>query len=245
MRRKRNMPKPILELKDVNTYYGMIHAVKGINMEIGKGEIVALIGSNGAGKSTTLNTIVGLLKPKKGQIIYEGKDITHCSASELVKLGICLSPEGREVFPDLSVQDNLKLGAFTRKDRVKIAQDYEKVYGLFPRLFERKTQVAKTLSGGEQQMLAIGRALMSDPKLLLLDEPSLGLSPTLVMLIFDLIKDIKKLGVTILLVEQNAKMALKTADRAYVLETGRITLEGTGKQLLTDDNVRKAYLGNI
>lgn len=239
------MPKPILELKDVNTYYGMIHAVKGIDMKIEKGEIVALIGSNGAGKSTTLNTIVGLLKPKKGQILYDGKDLAHCSAAEIVQMGICLSPEGREVFPDLSVQDNLKLGAFTRKDKVKIAQDYEKVYSLFPRLFERKTQVAKTLSGGEQQMLAIGRALMSDPKILLLDEPSLGLSPNLVMLIFDLIKDIKKLGVTILLVEQNAKMALKTADRAYVLETGKITLEGTGKQLLTDDNVRKAYLGNI
>ncbi len=239
------MSKPILELKDVNTYYGMIHAIKGINMEICKGEIVALIGSNGAGKSTTLNTIVGLLKPKKGQIFYEGKEITHNSAAEIVRMGICLSPEGREVFPDLSVQDNLKLGAFTRKDRVKIAQDYEKVYSLFPRLFERKTQIAKTLSGGEQQMLAIGRALMSDPKVLLLDEPSLGLSPNLVMLIFDLIKDIKKLGVTILLVEQNAKMALKTADRAYVLETGKISLEGTGKQLLTDDNVRKAYLGNI
>jgi len=239
------MLEPILELNEVSTFYGMIHAVKGINIKIGKGEIVALIGSNGAGKSTTLNTISGLLKPKKGQIIYNGKDIVHSSAADIVKMGICLSPEGREVFPDLSVQDNLKLGAFTRKDRVMIARDYEKVYSLFPRLYERKTQVAKTLSGGEQQMLAIGRSLMSDPKILLLDEPSLGLSPTLVMLIFKLIKDIKKLGVTILLVEQNAKMALKTADRAYVMETGRITLEGTGQQLLTDDNVRKAYLGNI
>lgn len=239
------MPKPILELKDVNTYYGMIHAVKGINMEVEKGEIVALIGSNGAGKSTTLNTIAGVLRPKKGQILYNGKNLATCPASDIVKMGVCLSPEGREVFPNLSVQDNLKLGAFTRKDHAKIAEDYEKVYSLFPRLSERKTQVAKTLSGGEQQMLAIGRALMGDPKLLLLDEPSLGLSPNLVMLIFDLIKDIKKLGVTILLVEQNAKMALKTADRAYVMETGRITLEGTGKALLTDDSVRKAYLGNI
>jgi branched-chain amino acid transport system ATP-binding protein len=239
------MPEPILRLEGVNTYYGMVHALKGISMEIGKGEIVALIGSNGAGKTTTMHTISGILKPKQGKIVYDGKDITQCSPSEIVKLGICLSPEGREVFPDLTVQDNLKLGAFTRKDRAKIAEDYDKVYGLFPRLFERKTQVAKTLSGGEQQMLAIGRALMGDPQVLLLDEPSLGLSPNLVMLIFDLVKDIKKLGVTILLVEQNAKMALKTADRAYVLETGRITLSGTGSDLLTDDNVRKAYLGNI
>jgi len=239
------MPDSILELKDVNTYYGMIHAVKGISMKINKGEIVALIGSNGSGKSTTLNTIAGLLKPKKGEIFYEGKTLHNSSAAEIVKRGICLSPEGREVFPEFSVQDNLRLGAFTRKDKAKILQDYEKVYSLFPRLAERKTQVAKTLSGGEQQMLAIGRALMSNPRVLLLDEPSLGLSPNLVMLIFDLIKDIKKLGVTILLVEQNAKMALKTADRAYVLETGRISLEGTGAQLLLDDNVRKAYLGNI
>ncbi len=239
------MPKPILELKGVNTYYGMIHAIKDINMEVEKGEIVALIGSNGAGKSTTMNTIAGVLKPKRGQILFNGKDLVTCPSPEIVKMGVCLSPEGREVFPSLSVQDNLKLGAFTRKDHAKITQDYEKVYSLFPRLAERKTQIAKTLSGGEQQMLAIGRALMSDPKLLLLDEPSLGLSPNLVMLIFDLIKDIKKLGVTILLVEQNAKMALKTADRAYVMETGRITLQGTGRALLTDDSVRKAYLGNI
>lgn len=239
------MSDKILELKNVNTYYGMIHAIKDINMEIHKGEIVALIGSNGAGKSTTLNTISGLLKPKKGQIFYEGNDITTASASEVVKLGICLSPEGREVFPNLSVQDNLKLGAFVRKDKAGIDKSYKEVFELFPRLKERKTQIAKTLSGGEQQMLAIGRALMANPKVLLLDEPSLGLSPNLVMLIFDLIKEIKSLGTTILLVEQNAKMALKTADRGYVLETGKISLEGEGKQLLTDDNVRKAYLGNI
>lgn len=239
------MSKPILQLKNVNTYYGMIHAINDINMEIYKGEIVALIGSNGAGKTTTLNTISGLLIPKKGQIIYDGQDITNTVASEIVKLGICLSPEGREVFPDLSVQDNLKLGTFVRKDKVGIIKSYDEVYSLFPRLKERKLQIAKTLSGGEQQMLAIGRALMANPKVLLLDEPSLGLSPNLVILIFDLIKKIKSLGTTILLVEQNAKMALKTADRGYVLETGRISLEGSGHDLLTDDNVRKAYLGNI
>ena len=239
------MSEKILELKGVNTYYGMIHAIKDINMEIYQGEIVALIGSNGAGKTTTLNTISGLLTPKKGQILYRGKDITNFSASEIVKLGICLSPEGREVFPDLTVQDNLKLGAFVRKDKDGIKKTYDEVYNLFPRLKERRTQIAKTLSGGEQQMLAIGRSLMADPKVLLLDEPSLGLSPNLVLLIFDLIKEIKSLGTTILLVEQNAKMALKTADRGYVLETGKISLEGTGHDLLTDDNVRKAYLGNI
>lgn len=239
------MSKKILELKDVNTYYGLIHATKNINMEIFTGETVALIGSNGAGKSTTLNTIVGLLKPKKGQIFFNGKDITHNTSAEIVKMGICLSPEGREVFPDLSVYDNLRLGTYTVKDKSVITNNFNKVYSLFPRLKEREKQVAKTLSGGEQQMLAIGRSLMSDPKVLLLDEPSLGLSPTLVMMIFQMIRDIKALGVTILLVEQNAKMALKHADRAYVLETGRISLEGTGKDLLKDDNVRKAYLGNI
>lgn len=239
------MSEKILELKGVNTYYGLIHAIKDINMEIYKGEIVALIGSNGAGKTTTLNTISGIIKPTKGQILYGNQDITNSSPSDIVKLGISLSPEGREVFPDLSVKDNLKLGAFVRKDKEGIKKSYEEVYSLFPRLKERRTQVAKTLSGGEQQMLAIGRSLMANPKVLLLDEPSLGLSPTLVKLIFDLIKDIKSLGTTILLVEQNAKMALKTADRGYVLETGRISLEGSGHDLLIDDNVRKAYLGNI
>lgn len=239
------MSEKILELKGVNTYYGLIHAIKDINMEIYKGEIVALIGSNGAGKTTTLNTISGIIKPTKGQILYGNQDITNSSPSDIVKLGISLSPEGREVFPDLSVKDNLKLGAFVRKDKDGIKKSYEDVYSLFPRLKERRTQVAKTLSGGEQQMLAIGRSLMANPKVLLLDEPSLGLSPTLVKLIFDLIKDIKSLGTTILLVEQNAKMALKTADRGYVLETGRISLEGSGHDLLIDDNVRKAYLGNI
>lgn len=239
------MSEKILELKGVNTYYGLIHAIKDINMEIYKGEIVALIGSNGAGKTTTLNTISGIIKPSKGKILYGNQDITNSSPSDIVKLGISLSPEGREVFPDLSVKDNLKLGAFVRKDKEGIKKSYEEVYSLFPRLKERRTQVAKTLSGGEQQMLAIGRSLMANPKVLLLDEPSLGLSPTLVKLIFDLIKDIKSLGTTILLVEQNAKMALKTADRGYVLETGRISLEGSGHDLLIDDNVRKAYLGNI
>jgi branched-chain amino acid transport system ATP-binding protein len=235
----------ILELKNIHTYYGNIHAIKGINIEVYEGEIVSLIGSNGAGKSTTMNTIAGLIKPSEGQIFYKGEDITQAPAHKIVNLGICLSPEGREVFPDLSVSDNLRLGAYIRRDKESIKKSYDEVYRLFPRLEERKTQIAKTLSGGEQQMLAIGRALMSDPDVLLLDEPSLGLSPNLVQMIFQLIKDIKGMGKTILLVEQNAKMAMKTSDRVYVLETGRITLQGDAKELLKNDDVRKAYLGNV
>lgn len=235
----------MLKMQNIHTYYDNIHALKGINLNINKGEIVTLIGSNGAGKTTTLGTITGLLKPKEGKILYNDEDITGVQPGQIVKKGISLSPEGREVFPQLTVFDNLKLGAYTRSDKKEIDTSYEMVYELFPRLFERKTQIAKTLSGGEQQMLAIGRALMSKPEILLLDEPSLGLSPNLVLLIFELIKDINKLGMTILLVEQNAKMALKVADRGYVLETGRIIIEGNAKDLLNDDRVKQAYLGNL
>ena len=233
----------MLSLESVNVYYDLIHAVKDVSLTVNQGEIVTLIGANGAGKSTTLQTIAGLLKAKSGRIVYEGIDITRSSVADLVRKGICLVPEGREVFPELSVEDNLRLGAYTRKDRKEIAESYSFVYSLFPRLSERKAQSAKTLSGGEQQMLAIGRALMSKPRLLLLDEPSLGLSPTLVETIFSLVKDINSRGVTILLIEQNAKMALKISDRGYVLETGRIVLEGTGRDLLADDEIQKAYLG--
>lgn len=235
----------LLKLENVNTYYDNIHALKGIDLVINKGEIVTLIGSNGAGKTTTLGTITGLLKPKIGSIFYKEENITGCVPANVVKKGISLSPEGREVFPQLSIYDNLKLGAFTRKDKKEINESFEMVYDIFPRLKERINQVAKTLSGGEQQMLAIGRALMSKPELLLLDEPSLGLSPNLVQLIFQLIKDINKRGVTILLVEQNAKMALAAADRGYVLETGKIIMEGNAKDLLNDENVKKAYLGKL
>jgi len=235
----------VLKLENIHTYYDNIHALKGINLTIEKGEIVTLIGSNGAGKTTTLGTITGLLKPKEGKVTYKDKDITSVAPYAIVKSGLSLSPEGREVFPQLSVYDNLRLGAYTRSNKKEIEESYEMVYNLFPRLEERKNQIAKTLSGGEQQMLAIGRALMSKPEILLLDEPSLGLSPNLVQLIFELIKDINKLGMTILLVEQNAKMALKVADRGYVLETGKIIIEGKASDLLNDDRVKQAYLGNL
>lgn len=235
----------MLKLKNIHTYYDNIHALKGIDIVINRGEIVTLIGSNGAGKTTTLGTITGLLKPKMGNIFYNDKDITDTAPGTIVKSGISLSPEGREVFPQMSVHDNLKLGAFTRKNKKEIEESYDMVYELFPRLKERTSQISKTLSGGEQQMLAIGRSLMAKPEVLLLDEPSLGLSPNLVQMIFNLIKDINKLGTTILLVEQNAKMALKVADRGYVLETGKITMEGDAKKLLNDENVKKAYLGNL
>lgn len=235
----------MLKLKNVHTYYDNIHALKGIDLVIKKGEIVTLIGSNGAGKTTTLGTITGLLKPKTGKIFYNDKEMTGIIPGEIVKRGISLSPEGREVFPQLSIHDNLRLGAYTRKNKKEIEESYDMVYELFPRLKERKNQVSKTLSGGEQQMLAIARALMAKPEVLLLDEPSLGLSPNLVLMIFQLIKDINKLGTTILLVEQNAKMALRVADRGYVLETGKIIMEGDAKKLLNDENVKKAYLGNL
>ena len=233
----------MLELKDVNVYYGAIHAIKGISLEVNQGEIVTLIGANGAGKSTTLRTISGLLKPKTGTITFEGQDIAGIRAHEIVRTGISQVPEGRRIFAEMSVMENLDLGAFTRKDKDGIKADIMHVFELFPRLEERKDQIAGTLSGGEQQMLAMGRALMSRPRLLLLDEPSMGLAPLLIKEIFNIIVDINKAGTTVLLVEQNANMALSIANRAYVLETGRITLAGDAKKLAASEDVRKAYLG--
>ncbi len=235
----------MLEVKNLHTYYGNIHALKGINLEVRQGEIVTLIGSNGAGKSTTLGTITGLLKATSGEVWFKGENITIESPALIVKKGISLSPEGREVFPAITVEDNLRLGAYTRKDKVEIRESYDKVYELFPRLYERKIQSAGTLSGGEQQMLAIGRALMSSPELLLLDEPSLGLAPNLVLMIFDLIVSINKQGITVLLVEQNANMALSIAHRGYVLETGKVTISDDAKILCNNDMVKKAYLGKV
>ena len=238
------MQKKMLEVIDLHTNYGSIEALKGINLEVYEDEIVTLIGSNGAGKSTTLSSITGIVPSASGQILVEGTDITKMKASDITKLGIGVSPEGREVFGGLSVQENLKIGAYTRKDKKEIAESFEMVYDLFPRLAERKKQSAGTLSGGEQQMLAIGRALMSKPKLLLLDEPSMGLAPNLVDLIFELIVRINKAGTTILLIEQNANMALQIADRGYVLETVKVTLSDDAKVLQANDDVRKAYLGS-
>ncbi|GMQ63183.1 ABC transporter ATP-binding protein [Vallitalea maricola] len=235
----------MLEVKGINTHYGNIHALKGIDLEVKQGEIVTLIGSNGAGKSTTMATITGLLKATSGEVWFKGENITNIAPSEIVKKGISLSPEGREVFPALSVEENLKLGAFTRTNKKEINDSYDRVYDLFPRLLERKKQIAGTLSGGEQQMLAIGRALMSMPQLLILDEPSLGLAPNLVLLIFDLIESINKQGVTVLLVEQNANMALSIADRGYVLETGKVTMTDDAQILCNNEAVRKAYLGSV
>ncbi|WP_304943287.1 ABC transporter ATP-binding protein [Vallitalea guaymasensis] len=235
----------MLEVKGINTHYGNIHALKGIDLEVKQGEIVTLIGSNGAGKSTTMATITGLLKATSGEVWFKGENITNIAPSEIVKKGISLSPEGREVFPALSVEENLKLGAFTRTNKKEINDSYDRVYDLFPRLLERKRQIAGTLSGGEQQMLAIGRALMSMPQLLILDEPSLGLAPNLVLMIFDLIESINKQGVTVLLVEQNANMALSIADRGYVLETGKVTMTDDAQILCNNEAVRKAYLGSV
>ena len=232
----------MLVIDNINVYYGAIHALKGISVEVKEGEIVTLIGANGAGKSTTLRTISGLLKPKEGSITFEGKSISGMAAPEIVKQGISQVPEGRRIFANMTVQENLELGAYIRKDK-KIATDMKQVYERFPRLLERKTQIAGTLSGGEQQMLAMGRALMSSPRLLLLDEPSMGLAPLLVKEIFSIIKEINEAGTTILLVEQNAHMALSIAHHAYVLETGRITLSGTAAELAASEDVRKAYLG--
>jgi branched-chain amino acid transport system ATP-binding protein len=234
----------MLEIRELHTYYGSIHALKGIDLYVNAGEIVALIGSNGAGKSTTLSTITGLVPASTGSILFEENDITNHSPSDIVRRGISMSPEGREVFPRLSVQDNLNLGAFICKDKNLVKKSYDKVYKLFPRLEERKNQMAGTLSGGEQQMLAIGRSLMSQPKLLLLDEPSLGLAPNLVEMIFELILSINKSGITVLLIEQNANMALQIANRGYVIETGRIALTDTASNLATNSTVRKAYLGS-
>lgn len=233
----------MLTVNDINVFYGAIHAIKGVSLEVNEGEIVTLIGANGAGKSTILRTISGLLKPKTGSIQFEGQEIAGMPAHEIVKTGISQVPEGRRIFAEMSVLENLELGAFTRKDKDGIKADMELVFERFPRLKERIGQLAGTLSGGEQQMLAMGRALMSRPRLLLLDEPSMGLAPLLIKEIFAIIQDINKTGTTVLLVEQNANMALSIAHRAYVLETGRITLSGDAKELAASDEVRKAYLG--
>ena len=233
----------MLEINDIEVFYGMIQAIKGVSFEVNEGEVIALIGANGAGKTTILHTITGLLSPKKGSVIFEGQDITKAPAHKIVSLGIAHVPEGRRVFAALTVFENLKMGAYTRKDKNEIAQTLEMVYKRFPRLEERKNQLAGTLSGGEQQMLAMGRALMSHPKIIVMDEPSMGLSPILVNQIFDIIEEVSKSGTTVLLVEQNAKKALSIADRAYVLETGKIVLDGDAKELLNDDSIKKAYLG--
>ncbi|MFL5680620.1 MAG: ABC transporter ATP-binding protein [Chloroflexota bacterium] len=233
----------LLELEDVHTYYGAIHALRGVTLGVEEGEIVTLIGSNGAGKSTTLRTISGLLRPRQGQIRLRGARIDARRPHEIVALGVCQSPEGRRVFARMSVHENLEMGAYARRDRTTIANDFERVYTLFPRLRERTAQRAGTLSGGEQQMLAIGRALMAAPRVLLLDEPSMGLAPILVEQIFDIIKEINAGGTTVLLVEQNALMALAIANRGYILQTGEIVLSDSADKLRQDPAVRKAYLG--
>ena len=233
----------LLELQDVHTYYGAIHALRGGTMTVDEGEIVTLIGSNGAGKSTTLRTISGLLKPRQGEIRLRGERIDSHRPHEIVEMGVCQSPEGRRVFGRMSVHENLEMGAFSRRDKSAVAADFERVYGLFPRLREREAQKAGTLSGGEQQMLAIGRALMSAPKVLLLDEPSMGLAPILVEQIFDIIKTINEQGTTVLLVEQNALMALAIANRGYILQTGEIVLSDGAAALAQNPAVREAYLG--
>mgnify|MGYP005850430247 CR=1 FL=1 len=233
----------MLKIHNINVYYGAIHAIKGVSLEVKEGSIVTLIGANGAGKSTILKTISGLLRPKTGEIIYEGKKLNLMEAQEIVRSGVCQVPEGRRVFANMSVLENLELGAFLRKDKIQIKEDMEKVFEKFPRLKERMSQLAGTLSGGEQQMLAIGRAMMSRPRLMLLDEPSMGLAPLLVKEIFSIIREINNSGTTILLVEQNAHMALSIADYAYVLETGKIVLEGPAQELAESEQVKKAYLG--
>ena len=233
----------MLEVKNLHVSYGMIDAVKGIDFQVNDGEIVSLIGANGAGKTTTMHTLSGLLKAKEGTILLDGKDLTKVKANKIVGMGLVQVPEGRRVFTQMSVEENLQLGAYLRHYKSEIAKDFRHVYELFPRLEERKKQLAGTLSGGEQQMLAMARALMSKPKVLLMDEPSMGLSPLLVKEIFAIIKDINKAGTTIFVVEQNAKMALEIADHAYVMETGKIVLSGTGKELAASSEVQKAYLG--
>jgi len=233
----------MLEIKDLEVYYGMIQAIKGISFEVNEGEVIALIGANGAGKTTTLHTISGLIAPKKGTVMFEGKEITKMPAHRIVSYGMAHVPEGRRVFASLSVLQNLKLGAYTRSSKEEIEESLQMVYTRFPRLEERKNQLAGTLSGGEQQMLAMGRALMSKPRIILMDEPSMGLSPIFVNEIFDIIKQVSAGGTTVLLVEQNAKKALSIADRGYVLETGKIVLEGKAEELLNDESVKKAYLG--
>lgn len=233
----------LLEVKNLEVFYGVIRALKGISFEVNEGEIVTLIGANGAGKTTTMHSVIGLIPPKNGEITFNGQNISKIPCHKIVKLGMSQVPEGRHVFQELTVYENLLLGGYLSNDQKIIKEDIEKIYARFPRLYERKSQIAGTLSGGEQQMLAIGRALMSKPKLLMLDEPSMGLSPLLVDEVFDIIKTINKEGTTILLVEQNAGKSLAISDRAYVLENGEITLSGTGKELMASDDVKKAYLG--
>ena len=233
----------MLEIHDIEVFYGMIHAIKGVSFQVNEGEVIALIGANGAGKTTILHSITGLIAPKKGQIVFEGQNITSTPAHKIVSMGMAHVPEGRRVFAQLTVLENLKMGAFTRKDKDEVEESLIRVYKRFPRLEERKNQMAGTLSGGEQQMLAMGRALMSHPKIILMDEPSMGLSPIFVNEIFDIIREVSEGGTTVLLVEQNAKKALSIADRAYVLETGKIVLDGKAEELLNDDSVKKAYLG--
>lgn len=233
----------LLEVKDLQVYYGMIQALKGISFEVNQGEVIALIGANGAGKTTTLHAVTGLLPVKAGEIFLEGKNITKIPAHKIVSMGMAHVPEGRRVFAQLSVYENLKMGAYTRKDKAEFAKNLEMIYSKFPRLQERRNQLAGTLSGGEQQMLAMGRALMSQPKIILMDEPSMGLSPIFVNEIFKIIQEVSATGTTVLLVEQNAKKALSIADRAYVLETGNIVTEGKASELMNDDSIKKAYLG--
>jgi len=233
----------MLRVKDLEVYYGVIGAIKGISFDVNEGEVIALIGANGAGKTTILNTITGLVSAKAGSIIYEGHELLKVPAHNIVSLGMAHVPEGRRIFSELTVLENLKLGAYTRTNKKEVEETLERVYKRFPRLSERKMQIAGTLSGGEQQMLAMGRALMSHPKIILMDEPSMGLSPLFVSEIFDIIREISESGTTVLLVEQNAKKALSIADRAYVLETGKIVLEGPASELLNHDSVKKAYLG--
>ncbi len=237
------MSETLLKVNDLEVYYGVIKALKGISFEVKRGEIVSLIGANGAGKTTTLHTITGLIAPKHGSIIYKDKDITHVPAHKIVSMGLVHVPEGRRVFGDLSVYDNLLMGAYTRKDKKAIEESMEEVFRDFPRLKERRRQLAGTLSGGEQQMLAMGRALLADPELVVLDEPSMGLSPLLVGEVFEIIKSMRDAGKTVLLVEQNAKKAMSISDRVYVLETGSITMSGNAADLINDERIKKAYLG--
>ncbi len=233
----------LLELEGIDAFYGRIQALRGVTIRVEKGEVVALIGSNGAGKTTTLRTISGLMHPQAGTVTFDGQDITHTGPSKIVELGICQSPEGRRLFPRMTVVDNLFMGAYSRNDKPGIASDMERVFKLFPRLLERRTQIAGTLSGGEQQMLAMGRALMARPKVLMLDEPSLGLAPILQETIFSIVREINSQGTTVMLVEQNANKALEVANRGYVLESGSIVQTGTGRELLASEEVQKAYLG--
>ena len=237
------MSETLLKVENLEVYYGVIRALKGISFHVNRGEIVSLIGANGAGKTTTLHTVTGLIRPKQGSIVYNGQDLTRVAPHKIVSLGLSHVPEGRRIFQDLSVYDNLLLGAYTRKDKKAVEADMERVFEQFPRLKERRRQMAGTLSGGEQQMLAMGRALLSDPDMIVMDEPSMGLSPLLVSEIFEIIKSFREAGKTVLLVEQNAKKAMMVSDRVYVLETGSITTEGNAAELVNDERIKKAYLG--